>query len=366
MLEPLIDQKLKVSRLMSIQKSLVLIVGAGASKEADLPVGSELKRHISRVLNFKIDHQSPASTSERVLFSAFKLATSFNPSRPDINLYLNAARRVSDAMPQALSIDNFIDSHRSDEAITLSGKLAIAWCILEAESKSILTVDRRNIYNKLDFSKASPTWFNAFFQILTENCQESDLPDRLSKVAIICFNYDRCLEHYLHSSFQNYYGMKVEDSIAALARIEIYHPYGTVGKLPWQHKDGVDFGVTPEPMQLYALAGELRTFSEGVDPSKSDILEIRSLVESAERIAFLGFAFHRLNMQLLFSPPAGLRAKKSCKIYATAHGISTSDVREIEAELSDFGHLQAANIFLRNDLRCAELFHEFWRSLSLS
>ena len=136
---------------------------------------------------------------------------------------------------------------------------------------------------------------------MTENTQQSDLSERLSKVAIICFNYDRCIEHYMHLALQNYYGMSPEDATVTLSHLEIHHPYGTVGKLPWQDpQKGFEYGATPESQQLLTLAGELRTFTEGIDSRKSDITAIRSTLASAKRLAFLGFAFHRLNIELLF------------------------------------------------------------------
>lgn len=39
-------------------------------------------------------------------------------------------------MPQSISIDNFIDSHKGDKEIELCGKLAIVRAVLEAEAKS--------------------------------------------------------------------------------------------------------------------------------------------------------------------------------------------------------------------------------------
>lgn len=115
------------------------------------------------------------------------------PDTNDINLYLYAARH-SWSHTAGVSIDNFIDSHRGNEAIALCGKLAIVRSIVEAEKKkSKLYVDQKNSHNKLRFADVENTWFNAFFQLLTENCDWSELPGRLAKVAIVTFNYDRCI-----------------------------------------------------------------------------------------------------------------------------------------------------------------------------
>ena len=99
-------------------------------------------------------------------------------------------------------IDNYIDAHRDNFLIAECGKLGIARCILEAEASSLMRVDNRNIYNKINFKELETTWYNAFFQTLVQGCQVTNMAKRLSNVAIITFNYDRCIENYLHSSLR--------------------------------------------------------------------------------------------------------------------------------------------------------------------
>jgi hypothetical protein len=344
------------------EKSLVLVVGAGASKEVNLPVGAELKKQIAKVLNIQYEHFHKTSGDDIINDSFMILSTN-----RDIQPYLDAACRVRDAMPQAISIDNFIDSHQLDEKISICGKLAIARCILTAESKSLLKIDRSNIYNKPDFSALEPTWFNAFFQLLTERCQQADLPERLSKVAIISFNYDRCIEHYLFWSFQNYYGMTAKEASEVLTHLEIHHPYGMVGKLPWQQgaHEQFEFGDTPIPKKLLSLAGELRTFTEGIDPTKSDISAIQAALSTAQRIAFLGFAFHRQNIELLLLGQNMGGKERNCRVYATAYGISSPDIRLIKQDIISLAGISDEHIYVEIGLKCSELFSEFWRSLSL-
>ena len=170
----------------------------------------------------------------------------------------------------------------------------------------------------------------------------------------------------MHLALQNYYGMSPEDATVTLSHLEIHHPYGTVGKLPWQDpQKGFEYGATPESQQLLTLAGELRTFTEGIDSRKSDITAIRSTLASAKRLAFLGFAFHRLNIELLFPGLADGEKVRVCPVYATAHGISSADSLEIKQELSNLAGIHHERMYIRNDLLCSQLFREFWRSLSL-
>ena len=348
-------------------RKLVLVIGAGASKEVGLPIGSELKSKIAKYLDIRYQHGYEMISGDHLINSAFKKYASIdNPDQPNINFYLEAGWRVRDAMPLAISIDNFIDSHRDERKIAICGKLAIARAILEAESKSLLKIDNRNIYNKINFSSIEETWFINFFRILTENCQVSELSERLSKVAIITFNYDRCIEQFFFYAIQHYYQLSADETSSVLNSLEIHHPYGAVGKLPWQNKtDGFEFGAEPHFTQLMSLAGELRTFTEGVDPSKGDIEAIRSTLASAQNIAFLGFAFHRLNLKLLFADIFDGQKQRDCSVYGTALGISDTDLQQIQSELSHIGAIHHSRIFLRNDLTSAKLFQEFGRSLHL-
>lgn len=348
-------------------KTLVLIVGAGASKEVNLPVGAELRTRIARALNIRYEDGYRRNSGDGAIDEAFHvLARASNQNRPDINPYLHSSWRIHDAMPQAISIDNFIDSHRHDGRIAICGKLAIARCILLAEAESALFVNRQSRNPQIAFSGVEETWFNAFFQLLTENCQETEIDQRLSQVAIVSFNYDRCIAHYLHGALQNYYGITSERAAQALSNLRIFHPYGSVGQLPWQSlRVGVEYGSNVGGERLVRISEGIRTFTEGIDPDHSDIVEIRRTLEHAKKVAFLGFAFHRLNLRLLFPGLADGQQVLNRPTYATGHGISNADGEEIRNELSALGAVFQDRFHFRNDLTCAKLFREFWRSLSL-
>ena len=340
----------------------------------NLPIGSELISQIAASLDFRLDNfgslKSGAGDAE-IYHSFVQLAQQArvsNSQATNLNPYFKASRHISDAMPLAPSIDNFINSHQSNQMIATCGKLAIASCILKAESRSSLYIDPSNSYNKMKIKNSTPHWFNAFFQKLTTDCRISDLEERLKKISIISFNYDRCIEHYLFHTLQIYYEISREEAATALTHLDIYHPYGTVGKLPWQsQKDGIEFGATPHTAQLIAVSKQIQTFTEGIDESKSDILNIRETVANAQRIAFLGFAFHPLNLKLLFSDMKYSASDfHQNSIYATAHGISLSDIQHIKSELVRVAGFQDSSIHLRSNLMCSQIFYEYSRGLALS
>ena len=271
-------------------------------------------------------------------------------------------------MPQAISIDNFIDTHNGDKKIELCGKLAIVRAILAAESRCSLYINPSNSYNKINFSAIEKTWYSSFMKLLTENCPKQNLSKCLESITLIVFNYDRCIEHFLYNSFQNYYGIEAREASDFVNEIEIYHPYGVVGSLPWQGERGrsVKFGATPSPKELLEFASEIKTFTEGTDPDSSEILNIKKNVHNADNIVFLGFAFHKLNMELMsLNKPVGAKSGNT-NYFGTAYGISNSNCEIIKSELTGTLHKYVPKVFINNKLNCANLFEEYWRHLSLN
>jgi hypothetical protein len=351
------------------KKSLVLVLGAGASFEAGLPLGIDLKRQIADALLFKMDgfgRLDHNSGDDRILHAMKSLANYPAAGAEEMNRLLQCARHICDAMPLALSIDNFIDSHREEPRIAMCGKLAIARCILEAEKKSILFVDRTNVYNSLDFEAADKTWLTPFFRLLTENCQKKDIEARLHRVGIISFNYDRTIEHFLFHALQRYYRESAGWASKTVKALDIHHPYGKVGSLPWiDRQQSIDFGETPEVQQLIQLSKQLLTFSEGTNADKGSIDLIRRDIANAKRLAFLGFAFHPLNMEVLFGGSQWDLQTNSRPVLGTALKVSPSDVEVIAKAIRHLSKRELDMPVLR-DLTCSALFHEYQRSLSLA
>lgn len=138
----------------------LFIVGAGASCEAGLPSGHDLKRRISDQLEINvIDGAARSGTYEALMHKSMALKDSF------VN-YKNAAKQISRAMPLAISIDNYLDAHAHDSRIELCGKLAIVEAILESEKKSSL-YPAESLGHTIKFRNIENTWYTAFFKVLT-------------------------------------------------------------------------------------------------------------------------------------------------------------------------------------------------------
>lgn len=251
--------------------------------------------------------------------------------------------------------------HKENKEIEICSKLAITRSILDAERKSRLWFDSAR-ERRPDLKKMNSTWHNSFLRLITEDCRIGDLAGRLDSITLIVFNYDRCIEHFLYHSFQNVFGIGEGEAAELVQGIKIYHPYGVVGQLPWQRgAQTIEFGAEPNPGQLLSLVDQIKTFTEGVDPKSSEISIIRQRISEAEILVFLGFAFHRLNMQLI-SPDGESNATADC--YATALNESDSNREVIEENIRRFCKKGFGRLRLDN-LTCFKLFEQYWRNLAL-
>lgn len=347
---------------MADQKKLAIVVGAGASKEYALPIGSELKQEIGKLLNIGFEHFHQQDSGDHLIMDAFREIC--RSTREDANDYLHASWRIRDSLPQAPSIDQFIHTQRGDRRIEVCGKLAIVRAILKAEASSSLYIRRDGPRDTLEFSRAQNTWLAALFRVVIDGCTADELDDRFSALSLIVFNYDRCVEHYLFHALRNYYDIDDGRVAELIGRIRIFHPYGSVGELPWQNpREHVAYGAAPTVGQLLSLKDRIKTFTEGTDPKSSDLALIRGALGFAPRVLFLGFAFHKLNLELL-APHTTHPEGGSRRIIGTALGMSMADCTEITAELSEAFSCPTEQIQLRNDLSAEAVFGEYTRALS--
>lgn len=344
------------------QSKTLIIVGAGGSKEAGLPIGIELTATIANRVDIRFSEFNGQSSGDHELTDALKSHATDVDGRPgDINSYLDACGRIRDAMPQAISIDSFIDDHQGDEKIELCGKLAIVQSILEAEKRSLLFFDHLRLDAQLDFNNLQETWYNSFMKLLIEGCRKEDVNQRLEGVSFIIFNYDRCIEHFIFYALQNYYGAGPDEVANLMRALKIFHPYGMIGNLPWQADENTTpFGGNHHGKKLLSLAAQIKTFTERIE-DESTLTEIRQAVQDAEIVVFLGFAFHRQNMELI-KPEQSTNAKR---IFATALDISDSDCEIIKRQILNIFDA-GPRVDIRNKLTCRRLFKEYSRSLSLS
>lgn len=340
----------------------VFVVGAGASCELGLPSGDQLKTHISRILDIRFqDGMRMSSGDHRVMDAIRRSLVQPDGGRGNANPLIHKCWQIRDNLDAAISIDNFLDAHAGDTDLELVGKLGIVKAILDAERASKLRLREAGM-GKFDSRGISDTWFRSFFRMASENVRRNQVENIFENVAFVTFNYDRCIERCLAQQLAEYYSIGDAEARNIVSRLEIHHPYGIVGDLPW-HGRGVEFGDN-EGADLLECSKRIKTFTEGVADG-ADLNAIRSLIQTAEVLAFIGFAFHPMNMELL-KPEQESEAQR---VFATVMGLSKSDQEEIEGDVKEI--LTGERYFMGGngpsfetlDGTCAEFFAYFRRSL---
>lgn len=305
-----------------LDKKTVLILGAGSSAEFDLPPGDELARRIAGACDFFFEFgQLDPGRGDPDLYEAV------TKRHAGANQTLQAGRRIAEGLPLARSIDDFLHNHRDDRCIVDTGKAAIAVTILDAEMGSELiglsSFDSRERMKAM--GRLKQTWLAKLFSFLTRDVPRGREELVFQNLAIINFNYDRCVEFFLHQLLQSYYGLSDPEAAKAMRALDIVHPYGKVGDLPWEGRASgpstIPFGQRPTGDQLLTLADQTRTYTEQLR-DEEEINTWRNSIAEAQQVVFLGFAFHQQNMdllKLLATPP------RIPKIYATSYGSSLQD-----------------------------------------
>ena len=296
----------------------LMILGAGASCEAKLPAGDELKIRIVNALQPADLHRSFRDEHINKAVAELAVRRGGTSGWPAIRAQFDdAARMVAAGLPLAPSIDHFLDAHSGNEYLELLGKLAIGSAILSAERASIFTPTKLGL--SLDPNKIQQTWYAAFARMLFQGTRRPHLESIFENLTIISFNYDRCIEHFLFEALQSYYSIDRKAASNALSRLTIIHPYGRVGSLPWQEEDvPVPYGGAADT-DLVNVAESLRTFTETVEDGVA--ARIKESVSRSESLIYLGFGYHPQNIELLTTT---MKARVK-RIFATMGGISVPD-----------------------------------------
>lgn len=294
-----------------ISKSTVFIVGAGASKELKLPLGSELLGLISDATTFRFGHINGMESGDEVIAEC--LTRTF---RPDAKKYFESAPRLRSVIPLFRSIDEALHYLSHDAQAISLGKIAIARLITAAERNSTL-------FQRADRPwHARGSWLPEFLSLVLSSHSKTTAATAFDSVSIISFNYDRVIEEFLFHALQANALMERPEAVSLIRKLKIIRPYGRLGPLPWDDAtDPFPFGGVGERQDDYsAVAKNIRTFTEqtGLDGVRK---EIDDMLYRAKVIVFLGFGFHGQNLELLRVSPRGEKPTPSKTIFATFCGV---------------------------------------------
>ena len=286
-----------------ITKPTVLVLGAGASAPYGFPVASELKKHIC-------DAFIKGSTASQFLHEG-----------SGIPLNVLAEFRETFRKSGQSSIDAFLE-HRP-EFIEV-GKLAIAYCLIPYEVEDVLF-------------ESTPSRGGNWYQHLSEKLNASFEKFGENQLSIITFNYDRSLEHYLLTTLRNTHGRDYDECAEMLRKIPIYHMYGQLSRQPYPDREARPY--TPDRSSYHYVGQAARGITLLHDKGKPEIEASRQVLKAAERICFLGFSYHPLNMERLKLEDSSRRA-----VFGTTRGLIGGEIYAVEQMLQIF--LRTGNVNL--------------------
>lgn len=342
-----------------ITSKLLLVVGAGASKEVGLPTGDGLAKTIAGRLNFKFDDFGHRVVSgDPKIFHCLERIS--RQTGDNINDYVTACRKISSGITLAGSIDQFVHRFESDEKISVCAKLAIVQSILFAEKESTLYISPDYSSNKMEIDLTTNSWFHKFFRIASDGVQRKDVGKIFDNVKIICFNYDRCIEHYFKHALMIGYDLNESDAQSIVDNIDIVHPYGTIGgTAPKGTSPAVSFGNTD--FDIIHSYNNIRTFTEQIE-DETISNSINEYILSTRKSVFIGFSYGNENMKILdlshrISSTAPVR-----NIYGTAFGMSGDDISIVGNRLSSMFAGRVARIVLE-PIFCCDLLSNYYKSI---
>ncbi|KPK77106.1 MAG: hypothetical protein AMJ89_03050 [candidate division Zixibacteria bacterium SM23_73] len=276
-----------------ITKPTVLILGAGASMPYGFPSGRELLRIIYDRLQF----DPPGEWITTLL--------KLNIPKDCIRTFRNALRYSGSS-----SVDAFLEHRPKFLEI---GKLAITLSLIPFEEESRL----------FDIKMKEQSWYEYLFGKLNAPFDSFDE----NKLSIITFNYDRSIEHYIFTAMISKYGKSGEECKRKLDNIPIIHVHGRLGALPWQNEAGRAYlprpGATPEEISINIVSKQIVVISEDVDTSP-EFDHAFKLMKDAERIYFLGFGYHEMNLRRL-----KIDKLDNKELIGTSYGLGLAEIKAI-------------------------------------
>ncbi|MGO8087250.1 hypothetical protein AB9E29_08965 [Rhizobium leguminosarum] len=319
--------------------AITFVVGAGASTEYGegvFPVGGGLRTRIEDGYNFNVGRfDQRLETGDKLLFQS--LRRRFQRRMEDFEKRLAAARLIKDHLYMFPSIDAFIDHYDDDDnCVAEMGKAAIAVQIARAERECLMAPDPERSSYSFDIKRLKDSWLEPFARILMDNVRD---PHEVGEgVSIICFNYDRCIEFYLIEALRRRYRIDYSEARQIVGKMNIVHPYGTLGSLPEQElmhdASHPEFGPdVDDRFDVWSLVPNIKTYTERVEEGEA-LSRIRKAMTNCRHLVFLGFGFTTENMKLLSTAETAPKPDIKQFMLATAVGISQHGRPALQEKIS--------------------------------
>lgn len=286
-----------------------------------MPVGSGLAARIKEIASE--NYARPHSDSSLIL-GALARSGGWEDHHRD------ALIRLRDGVLTRDSIDDFLADWQGVPDLARVAKLCIAQAIIEAEGNTHLGPYMRSEETAGEtIQHLRGCWLDRIVRYFNGPVNRFRLESVLQESVFIVFNYDRCIEAYFYAYLTGANRLTHEQALQAMGAIKVIHVYGAISPMP-QLGGHQPFGEV-EPAFLSIAAADLKTYSESLD---SDVTsQIAEALRDADKVIFLGCAFHQQNLRLLF--PQGV---PEASYWATGYGLRATQVDRLKEMLANEQH----------------------------
>lgn len=326
------------------RQKVVFVIGAGASYEYKLPLGSELKDRIAAAVRFRFEYGDRLVGGDPNLRDHIRRHVNGDRARSDD--YTRAANLLASAIPTFVSVDEALHYVSGTAEAVEVGKIAIIDQILAAERGSKLAFDRNNGRVQVPHDG----WLAEMLSIAAAGLKRDELSTVFDHVTFVNFNYDRVIEQYLYWALQESLSASAEEAAGIVSRLNILRPYGSIGKFSPNFSDQFAFGTTAH-FDPFARLGSLGTYTD--QKPMHDLAAMQNAIHGAKLIIFLGFGYHNSNVDLI----QHMQGNGSGVVMGTVTGIHKSNhdliCRRIAENLKI--HVDRITPF---DMKAAEILRE--------
>lgn len=329
---------------MSQIQRIVFILGAAANIELDpsgsMPVGIELARRIQRDLSGEL--QSGTRWPDGPISDSLSRSPGLGDS------HVKAMRRIENGIIFKESIDEYLDEWRDTENMLEVGKRAICHQILVGERSTKFCLSQENNTTVSPAMIAiRESWLGQILRYANPGRPRRRVNECLNGISFITFNYDRLLEQALYWFIR--FGQDQTDEMAKeqFATVPIKHVYGSIGELPVPSGGSIQLG-SAAPYDIQKGASSIRTFTE--EAQSEHRADLQNLMKHADKVVFLGFGFHRRNIELILPD---YFENGEVGVYGTDIGL-----RQRAKEQVDLSFASAGTSVLFHNRQCGELISE--------
>lgn len=201
----------------------------------------------------------------------------------DLDMPVEAAAQFREAFSKSRvkSIDAFLETYK-DRELQIGKRLIVANVAIR-ENEDLLYPNQGD-------------WLMTLFDIMGRGSNAACFPD--NRLSIVTFNYDRSYEMALTMHLRYKYQMEINEALALVNSMPIYHVYGSLGKLTY-HADGRGKVYDGKWWGLNRNVDNIQLVHDELEESTS-LKEARRSIQDAERVIFLGFGFHEKNCLNIF------------------------------------------------------------------